>query len=114
MTAIPSLQVRLHAPGGRETLRLETVPVPAPGPGEIRLIHTAIGVNFVDVYHRTGLYPLPALPATLGVEGAGIVESVGPGVSGLSEGQRVAYAGPPAGAYARVRPAARYDGAHAL
>ena len=103
MTAIPSLQVRLHAPGGREALRLETVPVPAPGPGEIRLIHTAIGVNFVDVYHRTGLYPLPALPATLGVEGAGIVESVGPGVSGLSEGQRVAYAGPPAGAYARVR-----------
>ncbi len=103
MTAIPSLQVRLHAPGGRDALRLESVPVPAPGPGEIRLIHTAIGVNFVDVYHRTGLYPLPALPATLGVEGAGIVESVGSGVSGLSVGQRVAYAGLPAGAYARVR-----------
>jgi NADPH2:quinone reductase len=97
------VHVRLHAPGNARSLRVERVPVPDPGPGQIRLRHTAIGVNFVDVYHRSGLYPLPALPATLGVEGVGVVESVGPGVDGLRPGQRVAYAGLPVGGYSEVR-----------
>ena len=74
----------------------------APGPGEVRVRHEAIGVSFIDIYHRTGLYPLP-LPATLGVEGAGVVEAVGPDVSRLSPGDRVAYAGAPVGAYASTR-----------
>jgi NADPH:quinone reductase-like Zn-dependent oxidoreductase len=110
--------VRIHAYGDRSELRSELVELPPPGPGEVRIRHTAIGVNFVDVYHRTGLYRLPQLPATLGSEGAGVIEAVGPGVTGLAAGQRVAYAGPPVGSYAAVRnlPAERAvvlpDGVH--
>ncbi|GBG01741.1 quinone oxidoreductase [Azospira sp. I13] len=102
-------QVRLQAYGDASALSVEAGVLPAPGPGEIRVRHTAIGVNFVDIYHRTGLYPLPALPATLGVEAAGVVEALGPGVTELAVGQRIAYAGPPAGSYASARnlPAAR-------
>ncbi|BDG05350.1 quinone oxidoreductase family protein [Anaeromyxobacter oryzae] len=93
--------IRIHTVGGPEVLRLEDLPVADPGPGEARVRHAAVGVNFVDIYHRTGLYPLP-LPSGLGVEGAGRVEAVGPGVGGVKPGDRVAYmAGP--GSYAEVR-----------
>jgi NADPH2:quinone reductase len=74
-----------------------------PGPGEVRLHQEAVGLNFIDVYHRTGLYPLPALPAVLGLEGAGVVESVGSNVSEFKPGDRVAYAGIPPGAYTQDR-----------
>jgi NADPH:quinone reductase len=84
--------IRFHEVGGPEVLRLEDVEVGAPGAGEARVRHTAIGVNFVDTYHRSGLYPLP-LPSGLGVEGAGVVEAVGAGVSHLRPGDRVAYTG---------------------
>jgi len=99
--------IRFHRTGGPEVLSLDEVEVGAPGPGEARVRHTAIGVNFVDTYHRSGLYPLP-LPSGLGVEAAGVVEKVGPGVSEVAPGDRVAYAATP-GAYseARVIPADR-------
>lgn len=99
----------LSETGGPENLRWQEVTVGQPGPGQVRLRHTAIGLNFIDVYHRTGLYPLPALPAVIGLEAAGVVEAVGPGVNDLAIGARVAYASPPAGAYAeaRVMPADR-------
>jgi NADPH2:quinone reductase len=74
-----------------------------PGPGEVRLRHEAVGLNFIDVYHRTGLYPLPSMPAVPGMEGSGTVEAVGDGVTEVAEGDRVAYAGLPPGAYAQVR-----------
>jgi NADPH2:quinone reductase len=93
--------IRIHETGGPEKLRLEDVDVGAPGPGEVRLRHTAVAVNFVDTYHRSGLYPIQ-LPATLGVEAAGIVEAVGSGVGHLAKGQRVVYTGP-LGAYAEAR-----------
>ncbi len=95
--------IRIHAPGGPEVMRWDQVDVGAPGPGEIRLRQTAIGLNFIDVYHRSGLYPLPALPAVLGLEAAGVVEAVGPGVADLRAGDRVAYASLPVGAYAEAR-----------
>lgn len=95
--------IRIHAPGGPEVLSWDDVEVPEPGPGQVRLRHTAIGVNYIDTYHRTGLYPLPALPAVIGMEAAGVVRAVGPGVTGLQPGQRVAYAAPPPGAYAEER-----------
>ncbi|MGZ5199105.1 MAG: quinone oxidoreductase family protein [Telluria sp.] len=95
--------IRIHAHGDRAQLKQEMIALPPPGPGEVRIRHAAIGVNFVDVYHRTGLYRLPGLPATLGAEGAGVIEAVGPGVAGLEEGQRVAYAGAPVGSYAGSR-----------
>jgi NADPH2:quinone reductase len=93
--------IRFHETGGPEVLRLEEVAVGDPGAGEARLRHTAVGVNFVDVYHRSGLYPLP-LPSGIGVEGAGVVEAVGPGVSAVRPGDRVAYTGP-LGSYSEVR-----------
>lgn len=93
--------LRVHAVGGPEVLTWQAVEVPPPGPGEVQLEHRAIGLNFIDVYHRTGLYPLP-LPFTPGQEGAGVVTAVGPGVTTVSPGQRVAYAGL-AGAYAERR-----------
>ena len=93
--------IRIRETGGPEVLRLEEVAVGDPAPGEARVRHAAIGVNFVDVYHRTGLYPLP-LPTGLGVEGAGTVEAVGAGVTHVRPGDRVAYMGPP-GAYAEAR-----------
>ncbi|WP_199231602.1 quinone oxidoreductase [Azospirillum sp. TSO35-2] len=95
--------IQMTQPGGAEVLTPTAVAVPPPGPGELRLRHAAAGVNFVDVYHRSGLYPLPAYPATLGVEGAGVVEAVGPGVESIAVGDRVAWAGLPAGGYAEAR-----------
>ncbi|HSR00738.1 MAG TPA: quinone oxidoreductase [Sphingomicrobium sp.] len=96
-------QVRIHQVGGPEALQVEEVEVGLPGHGEVRIQQCAAGVNYVDVYHRTGLYPLPGLPAVLGVEGAGFVEAVGPGVADLSIGERVAWAGLPVGGYAEAR-----------
>jgi NADPH2:quinone reductase len=84
-------------------LRIEPIDVPAPGPGEALIRHTAIGLNFVEVYFRRGTFQVPALPAVLGNEGAGIVEAVGPGVTGIDVGDRVVYADGPLGAYATVR-----------
>ncbi|HET6201932.1 MAG TPA: quinone oxidoreductase [Planctomycetota bacterium] len=95
--------VRIHATGGPEVLRFETIEASEPGPGEARVRQRAVGVNFIDVYHRTGLYPLPALPHGIGVEAAGVVEAVGKGVTGVAPGDRVAYAGGTPGAYAGVR-----------
>src|SRR5690606_13755260 len=98
-----------HEVGGPEVMRYEEVEVPAPGPGEARIRHTAIGLNFLDTYYRTGLYPAPdGLPFIPGSEGAGTVTAMGEGVSGLSIGDRIAYVGP-LGAYAaeRVIPADR-------
>jgi NADPH2:quinone reductase len=94
--------VVVTAPGGPEALALRAVEVGAPGPGEVRLRHTAIGLNYIDTYHRTGMYPLP-LPFTPGVEGAGVIEAVGEGVEGLSVGDRVGYCWGPPGAYATHR-----------
>lgn len=94
--------IRLHTTGGPEVLSFEPVEVGAPGPGQARVRHEAIGVNFIDTYHRTGLYPLP-LPTGLGLEGAGEVVAIGEGVTGLRVGQRVAYAGGAVGAYATER-----------
>ncbi len=100
--------IRIHANGGPEVLRWEEVAVGDPGPGEARVRHTAIGVNYIDTYHRSGLYKLP-LPTGLGNEAAGIVEAVGAGVDWVAAGDRVAYCGGPLGAYseARVMPAER-------
>ena len=94
--------IRFHEVGGPEVLRWEEVPVGDPGPGEVRLRHHAVGLNFIDTYHRGGLYPLP-MPSGVGTEGAGVVEAVGAGVSELKVGDRVAYAGGPVGAYSEVR-----------
>ena len=93
--------IRIHENGGPEVLRLEEVKLAEPGPGQARVRLTAIGVNFIDTYHRTGLYKLP-LPAGLGVEGAGVVEAVGPGVTHAQVGDRVAYVARPPGAYAET------------
>jgi len=100
--------IKFDQVGGPEVLRLSPVDLPAPGAGEARVKHTAIGLNFIDVYHRTGLYPVP-MPSGLGVEGAGVVEAIGPGVTDVKPGDRVAYAGGPLGAYAtaRIMPADR-------
>ena len=98
-----SIAVRVHQLGGPEVLQLEEVEVGAPGPGEVLLRQTAVGLNFIDVYFRTGVYPPPALPFTPGMEAAGVVEQIGEGVTEVSVGQRVAYAAPPLGAYAEYR-----------
>ena len=99
--------IRIHQNGGPEQMRWEEVTVGEPGPGEVRVRNTAVGLNFIDTYHRSGLYPMP-LPMVLGSEGAGVVEAVGPKVKELKVGDRVAYA-QPIGAYAEVliRPVAR-------
>lgn len=99
--------IRIHEFGGPEVLRIEDVPVPQAGPGQALIKISAIGVNYLDIYHRTGVYPLP-LPLTPGTEAAGVIAALGEGVTDLAEGQRVAYAGP-IGAYAEyaVVPAAR-------
>ncbi|HZS83117.1 MAG TPA: quinone oxidoreductase [Stellaceae bacterium] len=94
--------IRMHKTGGPEVLSWEEVSLGKPGPGEVRLRHTAIGLNYIDTYHRSGLYPLP-LPTTIGSEGAGVVEEVGPSVSGLKVGDRVAYGGGPLGSYCEAR-----------
>ncbi|MGF7122456.1 MULTISPECIES: quinone oxidoreductase family protein [unclassified Rhodococcus (in: high G+C Gram-positive bacteria)] len=98
--------IRFYETGGPEVLKWETVEVGDPGPGEVRIRHEAVGLNFADTYFRTGLYPA-ALPAGMGVEAAGVVEAVGEGVSGFQEGDRVTYTGSPLGAYSteRVMPA---------
>src|SRR5260370_7612102 len=94
--------IRFHKSGGPEVLVSEPVRIGTPGPGEARVRHTAVGVNFVDIYIRTGRYPT-ALPSGLGTEAAGVVEDVGPGVDYIKAGDRVAYAGGPLGAYSEVR-----------
>ena len=100
--------IRIHANGGPEVLRWEDVAVGDPGPGEARIRHAAVGVNYIDTYHRSGLYKIP-LPSGLGTEAAGIVEAVGAGVDWVKPGDRVAYCGGPLGSYseARVMPADR-------
>ncbi|QDO96589.1 quinone oxidoreductase [Ferrovibrio terrae] len=94
--------IRIHAPGGPEQMKWEEVEVGAPGPGQIRLKTTAAGLNYIDTYHRTGLYKLP-LPLTLGMEGAGTVTAVGDGVTDIKVGDRVAYASAPLGSYSEER-----------
>ncbi len=94
--------IRIHETGGPEVLRDEQIDVPEPGKDQVRIRQTAIGVNFTDIYNRTGLYKQP-LPLVLGHEAAGVVESIGEGVQGLKQGDRVAYAGGPIGAYATAR-----------
>lgn len=98
-----SKAIKLYNNGGPEVLKWEDHDPESPGDGEVRIRHKAIGLNFIDVYHRTGLYPLPALPAIPGLEGSGVVEAVGEQVDGVVVGDRVAYAGVPPGAYAQVR-----------
>ncbi len=94
--------IRIHRTGGPEVLSWEEVDVPPPAAGEATVRHAAVGLNFIDTYHRTGLYPL-RLPSGIGLEGAGVVEAVGEGVTEVTVGDRVAYAGGPVGAYAEVR-----------
>lgn len=93
--------IRFHSQGGPEVLQLDDVPIADPGAGQVRIRHTAIGVNFVDIYQRSGLYPMQT-PAIAGNEAAGVVEAVGPGVKGLKKGDRVAYTGLP-GSYCTER-----------
>ena len=94
-----SMAIRMHATGGADVLRWEQIPKPEPAAGELLIRHEAIGLNYIDVYFRTGLYKLPHLPAVIGQEGAGVVEAVGPDVSGFAPGDRITYAGA-LGAYA--------------
>lgn len=94
--------IRIHAHGGPEVLQWETLDLEAPGPNEALVRHTAVGVNFIDTYHRSGAYPLP-LPSGLGMEAAGVVEAVGTHITDLKPGDRVAYATSPLGAYAEKR-----------
>lgn len=102
--------IRIHETGGPEVLKWEDVEVGDPGPGEARVRQSAVGLNFIDIYQRTGLYPMSELPAVIGMEGAGVIEALGEGApADLSVGMRVAYADNPPGAYAetRVMPADR-------
>jgi len=103
-----SKAIRIHATGGPEVLKWEQVPTPQPGPNEVLIKHEAIGLNYIDVYFRTGLYKAP-LPCTIGMEGAGTVLAIGDNVQDFAPGDRIAYAGGPLGAYAteRVIPADR-------
>jgi NADPH2:quinone reductase len=94
--------IRFDRTGGPDVLRWESVEVGEPGPGEVRLFHAAVGLNFADTYYRTGYYPHP-LPAGLGVEGAGVIDAVGDGVTGFAVGDRVTYTGSPLGAYSTER-----------
>lgn len=97
-----SLTIQFEKHGGPEVLEVVDLPVGDPGPGQVRVRHHAIGLNFIDIYHRTGLYPQP-LPGRLGTEAAGVVEAVGPGVTRVRPGDRVAYCSGPLGAYSEVR-----------
>ena len=94
--------IRFHQTGGPEVLVWEEVQVGKPGPGEARIRHTAVGLNFVDIYNRSGLYPVQ-LPSGVGGEAAGVVEDVGPGVTDLKPGDRICYGAAPIGAYAEAR-----------
>jgi NADPH2:quinone reductase len=98
-----SKAIRIHKNGGPEVLSWDDVTVGDPGPGEARVRNHAVGLNFIDIYFRTGLYPSPTMPAGLGNEGAGVVEAVGAGVTHVKPGDRVAYAGGGNGAYSEVR-----------
>jgi NADPH2:quinone reductase len=95
--------IRVHEPGGPDVLKWEDVTAGEPGPGEARVKHTAIGLNYVDVYYRTGLYKPPSYPFTPGSEAAGVVEAVGAGVTDVKPGMRVAYGSAPLGAYSQAR-----------
>ncbi|WP_119460542.1 quinone oxidoreductase family protein [Rhodospirillaceae bacterium SYSU D60014] len=101
--------IRFHETGGPDVLRWEPVEVGAPAADQIRLRQTAVGLNYIDTYHRTGLYPVPKLPSGIGLEGAGVVEAVGEDVKDLKPGDRIAYASAPLGSYAesRLMPAGR-------
>jgi len=101
-TTTPSRAIQIDQHGGPEQLKLVQVEVGDPGPGEIRIRHRAVGLNFIDVYQRSGLYPMN-LPVRLGMEGAGVVEAVGEGVTHLQVGDRAAYASQPPGSYCEVR-----------
>src|SRR5690348_4719809 len=94
--------IRMTRTGGPEVLEWVESDPGAPGPGQVRVRNTAVGLNFIDVYHRSGLYPLP-VPTGLGVEAAGVIEAVGAGVTEFQVGNRVATIGPPVGAYAEAR-----------
>lgn len=94
--------IRIHRAGGPEEMKLEAVDLPAPGPGQARVRQTAVGLNYIDIYHRSGVYPQP-LPSGIGLEAAGIVEAVGDDVTQVRLGDRVAYAGGSTGAYADAR-----------
>jgi NADPH:quinone reductase len=94
--------IRIHKTGGPEVLQWEDVNVAAPGPGEAQIRHKAVGINYIDTYHRSGLYPVP-LPSGIGLEAAGVIEAVGPGVTDLKVGDRVAYANGPLGSYSEVK-----------
>jgi NADPH:quinone reductase len=98
-----SKAIRIHKTGGPEVLSWDDVDVGKPGAGEALVRHSAVGLNFIDTYMRSGLYPMPQMPSGIGLEGAGVVEAVGEGVSGIAVGDRVAYAGGPAGSYSEVR-----------
>ena len=102
MTAFPSRAIHIEQHGGPEQLKLVNVTVGDPGPGEIRIRHHAVGLNFIDVYQRSGLYPM-AMPLQLGMEAAGVVEAVGAGVTHLKVGDRAAYASQPSGSYCDLR-----------
>ncbi|MGK7866967.1 quinone oxidoreductase family protein [Falsiroseomonas sp. E2-1-a20] len=95
--------IRVHEYGGPEKMVWEEIPLPSPKPGEALVRHQAVGLNYIDVYFRTGLYKAPSLPATIGMEAAGVVEAVGEGVTHVAPGDRVAYATAPIGAYAEAR-----------
>ncbi len=95
--------ILIHQQGGPEQMRWEDIDVAVPGPGEALIRQTVVGLNYVDVYHRSGVYPLPTLPSSLGSEAAGVVEAIGPGVQEVKVGDRVAYAGGPIGSYAERR-----------
>jgi NADPH2:quinone reductase len=98
-----SKAIRIHRHGGPEVMQWESVPTPEPGPTEALIHQTAVGLNYIDVYFRTGLYKIPSMPATLGMEGAGVVRAVGADVRDVAVGDRVAYATGPIGAYATDR-----------
>jgi NADPH:quinone reductase len=102
MTTLTSHAIRIHEHGGPEMMKWETVEVGDPGAGEVRIKHTAIGLNYIDTYHRTGLYKIP-LPTVLGREGAGVIDAVGAGVTEFKVGDRVAYAASPIGSYSEIR-----------
>jgi NADPH:quinone reductase len=95
--------IRIHSPGGPEAMVLDDIEVGQPGPGQLKVQHTAIGVNYIDIYHRSGAYPLAAMPHGIGMEAAGVVEAVGAGVSGFKTGDRIAYSCPPPGSYCEKR-----------
>lgn len=100
---MPHHRIVITEPGPPEVLRYERVALAPPAAGEVLLRQTAIGLNYIDIQHRTGRYPLPDYPSPIGLEAAGVVEEVGPGVTGLAPGQRVAYGSGPIGAYAEAR-----------